>query len=488
MPADPCAFADFLATAGDAKHRAVAIDAMSKLAGVPSPTVSEEVSSLREGLRRAGRVRRGRARPIFPHELPEVGSPGTPPRHRRPGTPYIPGLTDSGQKRARDGVARHMQVLSGAGLRFDDPQEGQIGDVVLGPEGTHLLLFGSKTDRLLEGQAAATAASAAVNCATRALLAAIRLGLDRLRALPTVTRLALGQRFRAACTEREIGRGEPELANWPPDIRELASPLYAEGYPVHCLPLFGTWQYETLFATSDLRQEMGRRKFVAIAKSVLREAGVDATGVGAHSFRRGCATALFEGRAGPAVVSAALRHRNPRSTLAYVLESSRLHDLAGAMSAAIVGRGEGADARAAGALRAAEADLAARATGRGPASRNGPGVPRPPSVGAPGVPGMGPGPGHPLRLAGPLPGRAGDGGRALPVRPPSAGAHGGAGAAPAPGGGHAALRAGHRMDDAGLAPVHGPLAARGGIHRRPLAHPGASTQWEPRLPDPFIGS
>ena len=165
LPADPRAFADFLAVAGDAKHRAVAIDAMrmSKLAGVPSPTASEEVSSLREGLRRAGRVRRGRARPIFPHELPEVGSPGTPPRHRRPGTPYIPGLTDSGQKRARDGVARHMQVLSGAGLRFDDPREGQIGDVVLGPEGTHLLLFGSKTDRLLEGQAAATAASAAVN-------------------------------------------------------------------------------------------------------------------------------------------------------------------------------------------------------------------------------------------------------------------------------------------------------------------------------------
>ncbi len=79
LPADPRAFAAFLAVAGDAKHRAVAIDAMSKLAGVPSPTVSEEVSSLREGLRRAGRVRRGRARPIFPHELPAAR--GTGPGH-----------------------------------------------------------------------------------------------------------------------------------------------------------------------------------------------------------------------------------------------------------------------------------------------------------------------------------------------------------------------------------------------------------------------
>ena len=490
LPASPAIFADFLAESGDAKHRANAIDALSKVAGVPSPVNSEEVSSLREGLRRAGRARRGRARPIFPHEIPAVDSPGTPPRRRR-GEPYIRGLTDSGQKRARESALRKLAFMSGGALRHDDLSEAQLGDVMVLPGHVTCLLFGSKTDPTLEGQSAAAFTphqrADAFNGAARAVLAAIRTGIGRLLSLPDAVRLPLAENFRAACSEREIGAGEEELANWPDEIRALAAPLYHDGFPVHCLPLFGAWQYETLTATSNLRKEMGIRKFVQLTKALLAESCVDTTGFGAHSARRGSATALFERRAGLGTVSAALRHRNPRSTQAYVLEQSRMADLAAACRAAMC-----SDLDAGDAVQPPQP--------RPPASHGAAPAPPPPAgkggagdgTRSAGAAAAGAGPGVPpswdhLRFRAALPRPAGGRDGAAPLRPPGGRAAAGAAAAHVPGGRHAPVRAGNGVGPQRRAGADQPVAARGGLAGGLLE--AARSRGPGRvIPSPFVGS
>jgi hypothetical protein len=82
LPADPRVFADFLAAQGardagysQTKARCCAIDALSTLAGVPSPTRHPLVAAVRAGARRSKRFRRGAARPIFAQEIPRLASP-----------------------------------------------------------------------------------------------------------------------------------------------------------------------------------------------------------------------------------------------------------------------------------------------------------------------------------------------------------------------------------------------------------------------------
>ena len=55
--------------------------------------------------------------------------------------------------------------------------------------------------------------------------------------------------------------------------------------PVHCLPVYGPWQYERLSADTDLRRVVPYKDFVALSREVLQAAGVDTDKFGAHSFR-----------------------------------------------------------------------------------------------------------------------------------------------------------------------------------------------------------
>jgi hypothetical protein len=164
-----------------------------------------------------------------------------------------------------------MSVLSAATLRFDDAHEGQLGDISWFPGVAELSLFGTKTDPLLRGQAAVLPASDAPSSGFRAALESARLGLGRLLEVPADTLRAMAATFVARLQGQELGHGPQELAAWPHEIRALAAPLYAQGIPVHCLPLLGQWQYERLSAASDLGAPMELREFVRIAKAVLRD-------------------------------------------------------------------------------------------------------------------------------------------------------------------------------------------------------------------------
>ena len=332
LPADPGHFANFLSEAAQSdkgstqtKQRSCAIAALSAVAGVPSPTEDDLVDVVRAGIRRGRRGgRRGSARPIYPHEIPAApGSP--PPLEGRSKEAHLP---PSVRRRARAQATRHMAVLSGGALRFDDVHEAQLGDVCWFEGVADLSLFGTKTDTMLVGQAGAIPASADPASGYQALLEGTRLGLQRLRELPEPVLRAVAASFSGGLSAQERGGGPREFAAWPADLQALAAPLYAAGLPVHCLPLCGTWQYERLTPDSDLAVPMPADEFVARSRTVLAEAGVAVERFGAHSFRRGSAGALFHSGLGSGTVATALRHRSERSTAAYVSDAARMAALA----------------------------------------------------------------------------------------------------------------------------------------------------------------
>ena len=366
LPADPGHFANFLAEMAEGelgntqtKQRSCAIRAISIVAGVRSPLSDPDVEAVRLGIRgRARGGRRGGARPIYAHEIPRTPPP-SPPGGGRGRWAVAPA---SIRRRAKAQVTRHMRVLSGASLRFDDLQEGQLGDVIWHPDMADLSLFGTKTDRLLVGQPAVLPASSSPESGFQSLLEGARDGLRRLGELDPAALGAVARRFAAACTPQELGAGSSEMRFWPEEVQTLAAPLYAGGLPVHCLPIFGAWQFERLTTDSDLRRAVPYRDFVTLSRGILHDAGVDTTRFGAHSFRQGGAGAMLHAGAPSETVSEVLRHRSALSTRPYILEASRMASTA--LTLAACARRGGARGRA-----GARALLPrGRATSRGAAS------------------------------------------------------------------------------------------------------------------------
>ena len=340
LPADPVTFACFLAEAGagsigysQTKARVCAIRALSDLAGLASPHAHPLVVGYRRGALRAGRgaPRRGRATPIFGHEIPVPLPADSPPGRPEPARARGRGTLSGRSRRARDATARHMAFLHDGALRYDDTLEGQLGNILLFPDVVDLSVFGTKTDRRLAGQPAALPRSEHPSSGCANLLQGVRVGLSRLASLDPHVLAVTGARLRAR-EARPVGLAA--MSTWPDDIRLLAADLYAAGLPVHLLPIYGRWQFEDITADSDLATELPSSEFVRLSRAVLAEAGVDTAGVGAHSFRRARGVGLFHGNAGGAVVSQALRHRDPRSAEPYVLASARLTALARSMHVA----------------------------------------------------------------------------------------------------------------------------------------------------------
>ena len=108
-------------------------------------------------------------------------------------------------------------------MRFDDLQEGQLGDVIWHPDMADLSLFGTKTDRLLVGQPAVLPASSSPESGFQSLLEGARDGLRRLGELDPAALGAVARRFAAACTPQELGAGSSEMRFWPEEVQTLAA-------------------------------------------------------------------------------------------------------------------------------------------------------------------------------------------------------------------------------------------------------------------------
>ena len=77
FPADHAMFLRFLSKASDketgqsrTKHRACAMDALSRLAGFSSPTADRAVRMFRAEIARTKTAKRGPVMPVFPSEIP----------------------------------------------------------------------------------------------------------------------------------------------------------------------------------------------------------------------------------------------------------------------------------------------------------------------------------------------------------------------------------------------------------------------------------
>jgi len=357
LPADPLRFAEWLVNAGKAdrgysqtKIRCVAISALSNLVGVQPPMEHALPNACRKAACRTKRHRRGQVTPVLRHELPCPLSPQaasgtqqavTPPPRGEPGIRrgHRTGSSPGTRLRRRAATARHMALLHGACLRYDDTREGQLGDILHFPDVVDINVFGSKTDRLLMGQVAILPSepgdSADRTSGRQSLLNLTRCGLQRLGALTPDVLAAIGARLQARHPRSSAG---PEaMATWPPDIRALTTPLYRQGLPVHLLPYYGPWLWEPIGADFDLSRSCSTAQFQRWAQDTFAASpsgGRALARVGAHSFRRGRAAELAPGGLGPAALTRVLRHTSAGSAAPYVLQSVRVTTTASAMRVA----------------------------------------------------------------------------------------------------------------------------------------------------------
>jgi len=245
LPADPLRFAEWLVNAGKAdrgysqtKIRCVAISALSNLVGVQSPMEHALPNACRKAACRSKRHRRGQVIPVLRHELPCPLSPQaasgtqqavTPPPRGEPGIRrgHRMGSSPGTRLRRRAATARHMALLHGACLRYDDTREGQLGDILHFPDVVDINVFGSKTDRLLMGQVAILPSepgdSADRTSGRQLLLNLTRCGLQRLGAL-SPDGLRSGPPGRANSGTRWGGRSIPSCSAKTASCRAKTSP------------------------------------------------------------------------------------------------------------------------------------------------------------------------------------------------------------------------------------------------------------------------
>ena len=144
-----------------------------------------------------------------------------------------------------------MGLNGDTGVFSDDTLEGQLGYVLFFPEVVDVSVFGSKTDRNLTGQPAALPRDGA---GAAALVSNARHGLERLLGADPALLRSAGARLRALLGA-QAHAGPEAMAGWPAPIPTLAARLYAEGVPVHVLPISGGGSL-----TSSRRRPAWRRR------------------------------------------------------------------------------------------------------------------------------------------------------------------------------------------------------------------------------------
>ena len=324
LPAKPAEFLRFLATRAESdaghsqtKMRICAIDAASQLAGVPSPSSDPTIGAFRRGISRVKHADRGPVRPMFRSEIPAPEMPTEAgPRVPAAARHSRRGLSATESARARAAAGRHLFLLSDATARYDDLNEGQLGDVLFEDNRTVIAVFGSKCDRGGAGKPVALPAASEPGSGANLLADSVWRAMTRLLAAPPEVLVMLAR----SCAAAGRDRLPPGPTRWRRGRRTCRRWLSA----------------------SMRRGFLTTREFRALATRTVREAGGDVTNFGAHSTRRGAAVALYHAGVPRPLVTQALRHASARSDETYILESAKLTAVAAAPRMPPPGRSAGA--------------------------------------------------------------------------------------------------------------------------------------------------
>ena len=117
---------------------------------------------------------------MFRDEIPAPETQETPPGARGDGRLSRQRLPPVESARARAAAYRHLMLLSDATARYDDLNEGQLGDVLFEDGRTVVAIFGSKCDRCGEQHCSWTRCSTPGPAAMQMWLAEVRALAPRL--------------------------------------------------------------------------------------------------------------------------------------------------------------------------------------------------------------------------------------------------------------------------------------------------------------------
>ena len=202
--------------------------------------------------------------------------------------------------RARAAAGRHLALLSDATARYDELNEGQLGDVLFEDERTVIAIFGSKCGSGGAGKPVAMPAASvpgsgaaslvdSMRCATVQLIAAFRRSWRSLPAAspPPGRAVILPGRLPWQRGRRKCGRSPPASSRHPgahPPDDWAAVPLLSRD----------------VTSSLQLTCVLSTRAFRALADRTIHTAGGDASSFGSRSMLREEAAALFHaGLLGP---------------------------------------------------------------------------------------------------------------------------------------------------------------------------------------------
>ena len=119
---------------------------------------------------------------------------------------------------------------AGTTARYDDRNEGQLGDVLFEDNRTVIAVFGSKCDRGGAGKPVALPAASEPGSGANLLADSVRRAMTRLPAAPPDTMVTLARSFVTAGRDRPPP-GPSVMATRPADVQALAFHLYAAEIP-----------------------------------------------------------------------------------------------------------------------------------------------------------------------------------------------------------------------------------------------------------------
>ena len=279
------------------KKRAAAIIFFHTLANLQPPCEKGLGARIRDGIRKRLGQRRAQKHPLTRAELLASLC-----------------LAENSGKSKDLFVARICVIMHEAQVRWDDIVDIVLGDIVFSSTYVRLLIVGSKSDPMKEGQWGMISVSDDPTSAFKQLCTMLEAGLTAIGKAP--------QEIRSTLLERQARMPYPSqdksaISTFPVHIKQQACNM---GLNLENLPLLGSWLWCQQKSAISLIGKMRYSTFLSLMKTLLSPVVRDSKSVATHSLRRGGTTQKIADGLEPRLVKFLGRWRTEKAFEGYIGE------------------------------------------------------------------------------------------------------------------------------------------------------------------------